>query len=91
MSLSQLRKAHTLTQVRLAETLGTTQESISRIEHNSDLLLSTLRSYIKAMGGELQLVAQFPDKPPISISGFGVLAQENTLRQRSSTRPSRRQ
>ncbi|MBP6014690.1 MAG: XRE family transcriptional regulator [Alphaproteobacteria bacterium] len=73
MSLRQLRKAHTLTQVRLAEALGTTQESISRIEHNSDLLLSTLRSYIEAMGGQLQLVAQFPDKPPISISGIGAL------------------
>jgi DNA-binding XRE family transcriptional regulator len=74
MSLSQLRKAHTFTQVRLAETLGTSQESISRIEHNSDLLLSTLRSYIEAMGGKLQLVAQFPDKPPVSIADFGSLS-----------------
>ena len=70
MSLSQLRKAHVFTQVRLAETLGTTQESISRIEHNSDLLLSTLRSYIEAMGGKLQLVAQFPGKQPVSIADF---------------------
>ena len=78
MSLGQLRKAHTFTQVRLAETLGTTQESISRIEHNSDLLLSTLRSYIEAMGGKLQLVAQFPDKPPVSIADFGSLAAGKT-------------
>jgi transcriptional regulator with XRE-family HTH domain len=86
MSLSQLRKAHTMTQVRLAETLGTTQESISRIEHNSDLLLSTLRSYVEAMGGKLQLVAKFPDKPPISISGIEALGSDARSRVRNGRR-----
>lgn len=86
MSLAQLRKAHLLTQVRLAETLKTSQESISRIEHNSDLLLSTLRSYVEAMGGKLKLVAQFADRPPVSIAGFGELGGE---RRASKRRPLR--
>ncbi|WP_221156951.1 MULTISPECIES: helix-turn-helix domain-containing protein [unclassified Rhizobium] len=50
-TLQDLRKARDLTQVRMAETLGVKQENISRLEQRSDLLLSTLRSYVGAMGG----------------------------------------
>ncbi len=70
MSLRDLREALTLTQQRIADTLGIGQDSVSRLEKRSDLLLSTLRSYIEAMGGRLSLIAEFPDREPISLSGL---------------------
>ncbi|AXS41626.1 XRE family transcriptional regulator [Breoghania sp. L-A4] len=66
-TLQELRKARALTQVRLAEILGVTQDNVSRIEKRSDVLLSTLRSYIEAMGGELDLVVTFPDHAPVHL------------------------
>lgn len=60
-TLSQLRHARRLTQNQLAAALGVSQAQVSRIENQADLYLSTLRSYVEAMGGELQLHAVFPD------------------------------
>lgn len=73
LSLQALRKAHRLTQKQMAIKLGVGQERISRIEQRSDLLLSTLRSYVTAMGGTLAIVAEFPDQPPIKLAGFAEL------------------
>jgi DNA-binding XRE family transcriptional regulator len=70
MTLRELRKARKLTQVRIAKALGITQDSVSRLEKRSDLLLSTLRKTVEAMGGKLSLVAEFPDRPPIVLSGI---------------------
>ena len=56
-----MRHARRLTQVQLATALGVSQAQVSRIENQADLYLSTLRSYVEAMGGELQLRAVFPD------------------------------
>jgi transcriptional regulator with XRE-family HTH domain len=70
MTLRELRKARKLTQVRMAKALGVTQDSVSRLEKRSDLLLSTLRKTVEAMGGSLSLVAEFPDRPPIVLSGI---------------------
>lgn len=58
-SLAELRKARTLTQEQLAATLGVTQAQVSRIEHQTDLYLSTLAGYLEAMGGHLELVGVF--------------------------------
>ena len=66
--LQDLRKAMALTQKQLAATLGVGQEHVSRIEQRSDMLLSTLKSYVAAMGGELKLVAQFPNRPDVIIA-----------------------
>jgi len=71
MTLRQLRKARRLTQVRMAKTLGISQDGISRLEKRSDLLLSTLRKTVEAMGGNLSLVAEFPDRPPVLLSSLG--------------------
>jgi transcriptional regulator with XRE-family HTH domain len=68
MSLRDLRKARKLTQARVAKTLGITQDSVSRLEKRSDLLLSTLRKTVKAMGGDLRIVAEFPDRAPVLLS-----------------------
>jgi transcriptional regulator with XRE-family HTH domain len=61
IALGNLRKARKLTQERLAVLLGLGQDGVSRIESRSDMLLSTLRSYIEAMGGKLRLVVEFRD------------------------------
>ena len=73
MSLRDLRKARKQTQTRIAQQLGINQENVSRIENRSDLLLSTLSGYVEAMGGKLHLVAEFPDRPPIALTGIAAL------------------
>ena len=73
MSLRDLRKARDRTQARVARELGINQEGVSRLERRADLLLSTLNGYIEAMGGSLTLVAEFPDRPPVTLTGIGVL------------------
>jgi len=70
MTLRELRKARKLTQVRMAKQLGISQDSVSRLEKRSDLLLSTLRKTVEAMGGNLSLVAEFPDCAPVVLSGI---------------------
>jgi transcriptional regulator with XRE-family HTH domain len=70
MTLRQLRKARKLTQVRMAKTLGISQDGVSRLEKRSDLLLSTLRKTVEAMGGSLSLIAEFPDRPPVVLTGI---------------------
>jgi transcriptional regulator with XRE-family HTH domain len=70
MTLQELRKARKLTQVSMAKSLGITQDSVSRLEKRSDLLLSTLRKAVEALGGELSLVAEFPDRAPVVLAGI---------------------
>jgi DNA-directed RNA polymerase specialized sigma subunit len=66
-TLRDLRKAMGLTQMHMAETLKIGQNNVSRIEKRSDLLISTLRNFVEAMGGHLNLVAEFPDRPPVRL------------------------
>jgi transcriptional regulator with XRE-family HTH domain len=66
-TLKDLRRAVERTQEELAAKLGVGQDTVSRIERRSDILLSTLRRYVEAMGGQLQLVARFPNRPPVVI------------------------
>src|ERR1039458_8465644 len=70
MTLQELRRARQLTQVRMAKALGIGQDGISKLEKRSDLLLSTLRKTVEAMGGSLSLVAEFPDRDPVVLSGI---------------------
>jgi DNA-binding XRE family transcriptional regulator len=62
LTLAELRENRALTQQDVARTLEVSQANISRIEHEEDLYLSTLRSYVAALGGELELSAVFPDR-----------------------------
>lgn len=73
MTLRELRKARAVTQERLAEKLGVKQEQVSRIEKRTDLHISTLRRSVEAMGGELELIARFPEGAPVRITGFAEL------------------
>ena len=61
MHLDDLRKARQMTQTKLAETLGVNQGEVSKIEHRTDLYLSTLSEYVEALGGKLEIRAVFPD------------------------------
>jgi DNA-binding transcriptional regulator YiaG len=74
MTLREIRKARKLTQQRIAKSLRIGQEGVSKIEKRSDLLISTLRSYVQAMGGQLSLVAEFPDREPVVLSGLAEIA-----------------
>jgi len=69
MPLQELRQAKNMSQERLAQILDTKQSNVSRIEKRTDMYISTLRSYIQAMGGELQIIAHFPEGD-ISIRQF---------------------
>jgi len=68
LTLRDLRQAQHLTQERMAELMGVEQENVSRLERRADLLLSTLTSYVAAMGGKLRLVAEFPNRHPVAIA-----------------------
>lgn len=68
MSLQALRKALGHTQAKLAADLGVGQDTVSRYEQRADMLLSTLQQYIRAMGGTLTLIAEFPHRPPVRIN-----------------------
>ncbi len=57
----------------MAEALHISQDGVSRIEKRSDFLLSTLRSYVEAMGGKLRLVVEFPDREPVTLANLDSL------------------
>jgi DNA-binding XRE family transcriptional regulator len=61
VTLNQLRQARSLTQANLASVLGVNQGSVSKMEKRTDMYVSTLRSFIQAMGGQLQIKAVFPE------------------------------
>ena len=66
-SLMELRKARALTQAELARKLRVSQESVSRLEKRSDMLISTLTKHVEKLGGELVLVARFPGADPVRV------------------------
>ena len=70
MTIQDLRKAREMTQVRLAEILGKSQVTVAQMEKRTDVMLSTLRSHIEAMGGKLDLVVRFPDREPSVLQGL---------------------
>jgi transcriptional regulator with XRE-family HTH domain len=76
LTLQKLRRARKLTQARMAKTLGIGQDGVSKLEKRADLMISTLRRSIRAMGGNLSLVAEFPDRAPVRLSGIGEVEWE---------------
>ena len=71
MSLQDLRKAIGKTQTAIAKRLKVGQDAVSKLETRSDMYISTLRSVLKAMGGELELIARFPNRPPVRLEELG--------------------
>ncbi len=76
MSLRELRKDLEFTQARVAESLGIGQDEVSRAERRADMLVSTLRNLIAAMGGELAITARFPDRRDVNITNLGDVLQD---------------
>jgi hypothetical protein len=73
MPLDQLRKSQQMTQLQLADVLGVNQGEVSKIEHRSDICLSTLAGYVEAMGGRLEIRAVLNDRE-VRITQFEKLA-----------------
>ena len=69
MALSDIRKSRALTQEQVAKKLGGKQVYVSRLESRDDVKVSTLSAYVKALGGELQLLVTFPEGGKVEIAG----------------------
>lgn len=80
LTLQELRKAKEMTQEQLARLLGVRQATVAKYERQSDLLLSTLTSYVEAMGGSLTLTVEFPGKKPVVLEGLGDTEEPNGRR-----------
>ena len=78
MPLHRLREARRLTQKQIAEAMRIDQSRVSKIERRTDVYVSTLRNFVSAMGGELELVAHFPDGR-VKISSFSDAEQVGTV------------
>lgn len=74
VALRDVRKAMGKTQATVARTLGIKQENVARIEARSDMLLSTLRNYVRALGGDVHLTVELKGLPPVRLEGLGDLA-----------------
>lgn len=73
-ALRDVRKAMGKTQAAVAKQLGIKQENVARIEQRGDMLLSTLRGYVRALGGDVRLVVDVKGHPPVELEGLGDLA-----------------
>ncbi len=71
VTLREVREAVKRTQVEIAAATGTTQDRVSKLEHSGDARVSTLRRHIRALGGELRLMVEFPDRPAMAIDLHG--------------------
>ncbi|WP_236181482.1 XRE family transcriptional regulator [Pseudomonas sputi] len=77
MTLQELRKGLNLTQEAMADLLDVKQGNVSKVEKRTDMLISTLREYVEAMGGTLELVARLPGRAPVKLEGFRDLHAEH--------------
>lgn len=66
-SLKELRRISEMSQAKIAETLKISQPAVSKIEKQTDMYLSTLRSYVEAMGGELDVIIRLPNRTPVRV------------------------
>lgn len=76
MPLNELRRARALTQQDLAETLQVTQPAVAKLEQRADIYVSSLRSYIEAVGGRLKIVAEFPEGE-VAITNFSEVGADD--------------
>jgi hypothetical protein len=86
MSLRDLRKAMQLTQVDIAKRLKKGQDEISRIENRDDVLLSSLQSYVASMGGEIEVICRFKNRPPVRVTATSGTNKSAKTRGRSHLR-----
>ncbi|MBD2774656.1 XRE family transcriptional regulator [Iningainema tapete] len=77
LTLQELRKAVGLTQAEVSRSLQMPQSNVSRLERESDMLLSTLRNYIDAIGGNLTILVELPNKPPVRLKTLSDLVSQD--------------
>ena len=78
-TLRELREILARSQEQIAERLHIKQPAVSRLERRTDMYISTLRDLIRAMGGDLDIIARFPDRPPVRITQFKSLEGKGSL------------
>jgi transcriptional regulator with XRE-family HTH domain len=83
MNLTQLREARSLSQAALGEILHVEQPAVAKLEKRADMYVSTLRRFIEAMGGELEIVAKFPNRN-VRIRNFKDLGKTSARKAQSS-------
>lgn len=83
MPLHELRRARALTQRELAGALNVNQPAVAKLEQRADIYVSSLRSYIEAVGGRLKIIAEFPDGE-VTITNFSRLGESDTDSERGS-------
>ena len=83
-SLRVVRKALSRTQTKIGEDLGLSQNAVSQLEGRSDLLLSTLRRYVQALGADLDLVVRMKDGSKVILEGLGQPAEHTSSRSKAS-------
>lgn len=66
-SLRELRRISEMSQAKIAEALKISQPAVSKIEKQTDMYISTLRSYVEAMGGELDVIVRLPNRGPVKV------------------------
>ncbi len=79
LPLAELRRARLMTQEQLAADLHVNQASVAKLERRTDMYLSTLRRFVEAMCGELEIVAGFPDQPQVRLRGIGELTEDERV------------
>ena len=87
MTRQQLRIALKRTQVEVAKALGINQDSVSRLEQRADILFSTLRKYVEALGGDLSIIAEFPHHGPVRLAGIAEETEPASLLPKRRRRP----
>ena len=68
--LRELRKLSEKSQAKIAKTLKISQPAVSKIEKQTDMYLSTLRSYVEAIGGELDVIVRLPNRRPVKVKSL---------------------
>ncbi|MDZ7762473.1 MAG: XRE family transcriptional regulator [Desulfovermiculus sp.] len=76
LPLHEVRQARGMTQKVLADVLQVKQPAVAKLEKRTDMYISTLRSHIQAMGGELDIIARFPDGSNVKIDNFSELEND---------------
>lgn len=88
--LGELRRVAGKAQADIASTLKIKQPSVSKIEKQADMYLSTLRSYVEAIGGQLDLVVRLPSRPPLRLQHIGDISAEGPASPKRERRASAR-
>ena len=89
-NLQALRKAVKKAQTEIASSLRISQPSVSKIENQTDMYLSTLRNYVEAVGGDLELVVRFPKQKPIQLIRLGDVLRAKSKKRTEAPHMARR-